>query len=163
MLTNDQAKLVIDAAERACAAANARGARLSKSDIADISQDVFIKVAESWSADRGDLAGFAYIVARNASVDGMRKRTRTGETSLDAEHGDDDSTTLHSMLPSRVLNPRDALIAKRRAESARAAVANLSESAQDALDAAADDATMSGAQRVAKMRAIDALQEVLVA
>lgn len=162
MLTNDQAKLVITSAERACANLNAKGGRYSKADIADIAQETFIKVAAAWDGIR-DLAGLAYVVARNLTLDGLRSRAKRGEASLDATVGDDDATTLHSMIPDRTPNPRDALIMKRRTEALRAAVAGLPDSAQDALDASCDDAAMTGAQRVAKKRAIDALQETLVA
>jgi DNA-directed RNA polymerase specialized sigma24 family protein len=163
MLTNVQAKVVIASAERACANLNAKGGRYNASDIADIAQETFLKVAATWDASRGDLAGYAYIVARNLTLDGLRTRARRGEASLDATSGDDSPTTLHSIIPDHAPNPRDALIMKRRVDAARAAVANLSKSAQSALDIACDDESMSGAERQAKRRAIEALQEVLVA
>lgn len=126
--------------------------------------------------DHGDLCpgAFAYRVATTVAIDyarnrGSKLRLADAALSLDtlatvtSRGSDENALTLGDLLASALDDAPTAMGAHVRAEAVQAAIATLSDAQRDALEAFANDQTMTGSQRIAKMRAVEAIQEAVSA
>ena len=162
--TNEQTAEISKAIARAVARLGYYTAVRNNS--ADIAQDAWVKVLAGFDATAGHTPGaFAYTVATRVALDyarnrGAKLRARDLDASLDAPVGtDDDSTALVDTLASATDDPATMAHASVRATAVQAALATVGDAGRDAIEAWLAGDTMTGAQRIAKKRALDALQD----
>ena len=139
------------------------GWQITESDLADVAQDACVKVLESYNPERGEVGALATVAARTCAVDFLRNRghKRIGAEDTSLVGRDDDSGEVVSLdLADHAPTPLQALIMARRDAAITRALANLSDAERDVL---LSEATMTGAERIRRMRAIDKVQdEILV-
>lgn len=170
MFNQSQVAEVQTAIDRALARA-VRKYPVLRGSAEDMAQDAWVKVLAGYDATTGNAPGaYAYTVATTISIDYARNRgakVRAHDASMSADapltSGDEVITTLVDTLASTLADAPTMMHAKVRANAVQAALATLSDAHRAALAAWLDDATMTGSQRIAKMRALDALREEISA
>lgn len=148
-------------------ARNVRKFPILRTSADDIAQDAWVKVLSGYDATTGKGPGaYAYTVATTISIDyarnrGAKLRARDGVASLDAPVSADDenTTSLVDTLASTVSDPATIMHSNVRAAAVQAALATLSDSGRAAIEAWQAGETMTGSQRVAKLRAVAQLEE----
>lgn len=153
-------KAMMTAIDKAISSVTRRyGWNLQPADAGDIRGDACVKVLERYTEDRGEIAGFAFTVARTVALDWLRNRghKRIGADSVALVTSDDDGNSVSLDLVSSTPTPFQALVAKRRDAEVTRALGNLSDDERAAcLDA---EGSRTVAERVRKTRAIAKLQE----
>lgn len=165
MLTNPQILAAYKTAESAIRKTCARyGWTPSADDIADLQQATCLKVVSLYDETRGEIGAMAWRVAMNETTDYLRGRTSAGaikrngnEDSLTGTDDDGHVTTLD--IEDTSGNARDMLELRELNAEMASAFASISPSQRDAWEAEFADVTLSGSQRIAKMRSIEALQD----
>lgn len=168
-LSNPQVIAVYDTAAKAIKATFRRfGARCDDDTLADLQQGTLVKVVSKYDADRGTAPGaMAWRVAVNEATDYLRGRSvgaiRNRDQSLTTE--DDDGVESISDIADDSANPFDLLAARQLDAEITRGISNLPDGMKAGIRSfyASDDEAMSGADRIAKMRAVDALSESLSA
>lgn len=155
---------MMKSAKRAVLTTCARtGFRASESDVQDICSAAYVKVLESFQADKGDIGGYTYRIACNEAVDFLRntghRRIGADTVSLVTEDSEGGETELD--LVSCFPTPYQALVASRRDAAVTVALASLTESERESL-LGDDDQPDTSAIRVRRHRAIAKVQEDVV-
>lgn len=164
-LSAEDVATVTTSAEKAIwkAIGYSKGSRNQANHVADLVQETFVKILINYDPERGKIGGLAYTTAFNLALDFTRGRACYG-----AEHKgvssltvtDESGADIAMDIADGSVSARDIMIQSERDENIANAVASLSDAHKRALEVAlADDVALSGADRIAKMRAIDALQE----
>lgn len=164
MLTNQQILKVYKTAEsairRTCAKYNVR---VSEDALADMQQGTLEKMLKSFDASRGAPEAFAWRIAANEATSFLRGRTvsaiKNEDQSLTVEN--DDGTETVSDLADDSANPFELIAARQLDDELTQRINELSDSGKAGIKAALSDDTMSGADRVAALRAREALSESL--
>ena len=132
--------------------------------VKDLTQETFAKVLVGFDPERGTLGACAYQYAYNLATDYHRGRacygSNHGATSLTVsdDSGNDITMDIGDVAPSAL----DSMIARERDADIAKAIEALPESGQRAIGAMLDDeGPMTGGDRIAKMRAVDAMQEIV--
>lgn len=111
---------------------------------------------------------FAYVVATTMALDYARNRKgklrqHDAALSMDAPmpgaHHDEHELTLGETLAAALDSAPVVMGMADRARAVQMAIATLSDSGRDAIEAWLNDQTMTGSQRIAKMRAIESIQD----
>lgn len=147
---------------------------LTHCDMADMAQDAWIKVLSGYDPAKDGHAtltpeAYAYTVATTTALDYARNLTRkhaAKHASIDAPIAGKDGSdvgTLADTLAAALDDAPTMMHASVRAAAVRAALATLNDTARDAIEAWLAGHTMTGSQRIAKMRALDAMREAISA
>lgn len=168
-LTNPQILSVYKTAAKAIhATARRYGTQVSEDTVADLQQGTLIKVISKYDASRGVAPdAMAWRVAANEATDYLRGRLvsaiKNNDVSLTVE--DEDGDTTISDLADDSANPFELIAARQLDAEITCAIADLSEGMQAGISGFynSDEETMTGGQRIAKMRAVEALSESLKA
>lgn len=169
MITPAQVTELYTTAERAIRRTlSSMGWMVSADDMEDLKQGVALKLLTAYDPTRGPIGGLAWRVASNDAADFLRGRTvgaiKNDAKSLESHDEDGNLTTFDIADDSS--NPRTMLEAATLDRDLTLAI--------DALDSGAqrkgikafmcsEETSMSGADRIAKLRAVDALTDNLKA
>lgn len=164
MLTNSQILSVYKTAEKAirrtCAGYNVR---VTDDALADLQQGTLEKLIKSFDADRGNPDQLAWRIASNEAISYLRGRTvgaiKNEDQSLTVE--DEDGTETVADVLDDSTNAFDLIAARQLDAEITRGIAGLSDGLKAGVKAALSDETMSGADRIAAMRAREALSESL--
>lgn len=164
MLTNEQARSALKAAEHGVR--NAVNG-IKPHDVVDLCQTAMCTVIEKFDATRNDnLDGFAYRVAYNLALDWLRGASGTmAVTHRSNEHSavtvDDEGTEHAADFADDAPSAAERMVRAEFTAELQAAIAELSDSERDAIEAFMAGESLTGTQRVAKHRAVASLRKIL--
>lgn len=164
MLTNAQILAVYGTAEKAIRRTCARyNAQVSEDALADLQQGTLEKLLKSFDASKGSPDQLAWRIAANVATDYLRGRTtaaiKNNDQSLSVEDDEGTETTLDVADDSG--NAFELLAARQLDTAITCALADLTDGQKSGVRGffASDEESMTGSERIAKMRAVEALSE----
>lgn len=161
-LTNAMAMEAMTGARKACAKF---AHSLKKHSADDIVQDTLVKVCEGFDPERGTIGAMAYRMAYNEALDYLRGRGYTGnrkdtDSLTIVQDSDDGSSETQADIADATPSALGMMIRNERIADVTKAIETLTPAMRDAIATDLDDeVSKDGATRIAKMRAIDAIQE----
>ena len=167
-LTNTQILDVYATAEKALRRTCAQtGWMLNDEDMADLQQQTLEKVIKSYDPARGtEPSALAWRVASNEARDFLRGRASAGAQKRDAREQsmsteDEDGNVVSLDIADSAPNPLEMLEMRQLDAALTCAISELTPGQASGVAGflASDDDAMTGAERIAKMRAVDALAD----
>ena len=164
-LSNADASQMLTSARKAISKVGGTFRSFTRDEADDLVQTAIVKAIESYDASKGTPGACAYIVARTVATDYLRGRTYAGGNkvaglSSDGSTSDEDGDSVALDLPDHVPSALDLLISGERTLSVADALAELTAPQREAVRAdLADERILTGAERIAKMRAVESIQE----
>jgi DNA-directed RNA polymerase specialized sigma24 family protein len=164
-ISNTEAVQAMVSARKAISKIGASFRSFTKEESEDLVQTAMIKAIESYDASKGTFGAIAYMVARTVATDYLRGRLYSGGSKLaglsnDGTSTDEDGTEVQLDLPDYTPSALDLMISSARESEVATALGTLSATERSAISTVlADDRAMTGAERIARQRAIASLQE----
>jgi|HubBroStandDraft_6_1064221.scaffolds.fasta_scaffold350345_2 RNA polymerase sigma factor (sigma-70 family) len=163
MLTKDQVTDLYQTAEKTVHRTCAKyGWHPSPDDLLDIVQTVCVKSIESFNPERGTIGALAWRIATNEVANYLNDHSAHGARTDAMESTDEDGHMSTMDIPDDSTNAHVMLANAQRDAALKAAIGKLSPAERQAIEVHLDDdRALTGSERIAKMRATDALEESL--
>jgi DNA-directed RNA polymerase specialized sigma24 family protein len=164
-ISNTEATQAMVSARKAISKIGASFRSFTKDEVDDLVQTSMIKAIESFDTSKGTFGAIAYMVARTVATDYLRGRLYSGGSKLaglsnDGTSTDEDGTEIQVDLPDHAPTALDMMISSARESEVATALGTLSATERSAISTVlADERAMTGAERIARQRAIASLQE----
>ncbi len=166
-ISNTEVVQAMVSARKAISKIGASFRSFTKEESEDLVQTAMIKAIESYDASKGTFGAIAYMVARTVATDYLRGRLYSGGSKLAGLSNDtitlptdDDGSEIQIDLPDYAPSALDMMISSARESEVATALGTLSATERSAISTVlADERAMTGAERIARQRAIASLQE----